>query len=179
MASVVCWLAKDPVQLCVAGVQRGVQLLLQRDVGGAAAAHPAQLPARSQHHRQGTGHMYQHPCGAEWFEAWHPVNMLILLTSQQSTMFPVNLELVNHLWLPNVFIYNLRTFKVWVVWSNLFAQSFLYFVFLLEFDFPVCWFSLIVGIQIWRLSWVRLASLTIFILSELVISQQISRFLLC
>ena len=28
-------------------------------------------------------------------------------------MFPVNLELVNHLWLPNVFIYNLKTFKVW------------------------------------------------------------------
>ena len=27
-------------------------------------------------------------------------------------MFPVNLELVNHLWLPNVFIYNLKTFKV-------------------------------------------------------------------
>ena len=40
---------------------------------------------------------------------WPPVK---LLTGQQSTMFPVNLELVNHLWLPNVFIYNLRTFKV-------------------------------------------------------------------
>ena len=28
------------------------------------------------------------------------------------TMIPVNLELVNDLWLPNIFIYNLKTFKV-------------------------------------------------------------------
>ena len=27
-------------------------------------------------------------------------------------MIPVNLELVNELWLPNIFIYNLKTFKV-------------------------------------------------------------------
>ena len=27
-------------------------------------------------------------------------------------MVPVNVELVNHLWLPNIFIYNLKTFKV-------------------------------------------------------------------
>jgi len=27
-------------------------------------------------------------------------------------MFPVNVELVNLLWLPNVYIYNLKTFKV-------------------------------------------------------------------
>ena len=27
-------------------------------------------------------------------------------------MIPVNLELVNLLWLPNIFIYNLKTFKV-------------------------------------------------------------------
>ena len=27
-------------------------------------------------------------------------------------MIPVNLELVNQLWLPNIFIYNLKTFKV-------------------------------------------------------------------
>ena len=33
-------------------------------------------------------------------------------------MFPVNLELVNHLWLPNVFIYNLKTFKVCTVYSR-------------------------------------------------------------
>ena len=32
--------------------------------------------------------------------------------TEPDTMVPVNLELVNHLWLPNVFIYNLRTFKV-------------------------------------------------------------------
>ena len=32
-------------------------------------------------------------------------------------MFPVNLELVNHLWLPNVFIYNLKTFKVGRVYT--------------------------------------------------------------
>ena len=34
--------------------------------------------------------------------------------AESNAMFPVNLELVNHLWLPNVFIYNLRTFKVCV-----------------------------------------------------------------
>ena len=33
-------------------------------------------------------------------------------TTDPGTMVPVNLELVNHLWLPNVFIYNLKTFKV-------------------------------------------------------------------
>ena len=27
-------------------------------------------------------------------------------------MIPVNLELVKQLWLPNIFIYNLKTFKV-------------------------------------------------------------------
>jgi len=37
--------------------------------------------------------------------------------SSQS-MIPVNLELVNELWLPNVFIYNLRTFKVVEVLSK-------------------------------------------------------------
>ena len=30
-------------------------------------------------------------------------------------MIPVNLELVNELWLPNIFIYNLKTFKVGVM----------------------------------------------------------------
>ena len=30
----------------------------------------------------------------------------------QGSMIPVNLELVNQLWLPNIFIYNLKTFKV-------------------------------------------------------------------
>ena len=33
-------------------------------------------------------------------------------SSDSDTMVPVNLELVNHLWLPNVFVYNLKTFKV-------------------------------------------------------------------
>ena len=33
-------------------------------------------------------------------------------TTDPNIMVPVNLELVNHLWLPNVFIYNLKTFKV-------------------------------------------------------------------
>ena len=32
-------------------------------------------------------------------------------TTDPNVMVPVNLELVNHLWLPNVFIYNLKTFK--------------------------------------------------------------------
>ena len=31
-------------------------------------------------------------------------------------MIPVNLELVNQLWLPNIFIYNLKTFKVNYFW---------------------------------------------------------------
>ena len=34
-------------------------------------------------------------------------------------MVPVNVELVNHLWLPNIFIYNLKTFKVIEVLSKL------------------------------------------------------------
>ena len=33
-------------------------------------------------------------------------------------MIPVNLELVNELWLPNIFIYNLKTFKVVEVLSK-------------------------------------------------------------
>jgi len=37
--------------------------------------------------------------------------------SEQS-MIPVNLELVNQLWLPNIFIYNLKTFKVVEVLSK-------------------------------------------------------------
>jgi hypothetical protein len=32
--------------------------------------------------------------------------------SAAGEMIPVNLELVNQLWLPNIFIYNLKTFKV-------------------------------------------------------------------
>ena len=35
------------------------------------------------------------------------------------SMIPVNLELVNQLWLPNIFIYNLKTFKViFGVWNQ-------------------------------------------------------------
>ena len=34
-------------------------------------------------------------------------------------MIPVNLELVNELWLPNIFIYNLKTYKVITVLSKL------------------------------------------------------------
>ncbi len=33
-------------------------------------------------------------------------------------LHPVNLELVNELWLPNIFIYNLKTFKVVEVLSK-------------------------------------------------------------
>jgi len=36
----------------------------------------------------------------------------------QGSMIPVNLELVNQLWLPNIFIYNLKTFKVVEVLSK-------------------------------------------------------------
>ena len=41
------------------------------------------------------------------------VHFLWFLFSE--TMIPVNLELVNELWLPNIFIYNLKTFKVWIL----------------------------------------------------------------
>ena len=34
------------------------------------------------------------------------------------SLIPVNLELVNDLWLPNIFIYNLKTFKVVEVLSK-------------------------------------------------------------
>jgi len=37
---------------------------------------------------------------------------------RKETMIPVNLELVNLLWLPNIFIYNLKTFKVVEVLSK-------------------------------------------------------------
>jgi hypothetical protein len=32
--------------------------------------------------------------------------------TESDAMFPINLELINQLWLPNVYIYNLKTFKV-------------------------------------------------------------------
>ena len=35
-----------------------------------------------------------------------------MLITAAGEMIPVNLELVNELWLPNIFIYNLKTFKV-------------------------------------------------------------------
>ncbi|XP_071746375.1 acetylcholine-gated chloride channel subunit acc-3 isoform X2 [Lepeophtheirus salmonis] len=38
--------------------------------------------------------------------------------SSPETLIPVNLELVNELWLPNIFIYNLKTFKVVEVLSK-------------------------------------------------------------
>ena len=39
------------------------------------------------------------------------------------TLIPVNLELVNELWLPNIFIYNLKTFKVAFVINNFIFNS--------------------------------------------------------
>jgi hypothetical protein len=41
-----------------------------------------------------------------------------LNATSPDTMIPVNLELVNELWLPNIFIYNLKTFKVVEVLSK-------------------------------------------------------------
>ena len=35
-----------------------------------------------------------------------------LNSERGDAMIPVNLELVKELWLPNIFIYNLKTFKV-------------------------------------------------------------------
>jgi hypothetical protein len=36
--------------------------------------------------------------------------------TESDAMFPINLELINQLWLPNVYIYNLKTFKVQPLW---------------------------------------------------------------
>lgn len=50
-----------------------------------------------------------------------PQRFLSELNSSESSageMIPVNLELVNELWLPNIFIYNLKTFKVVEVLSK-------------------------------------------------------------
>ena len=51
-----------------------------------------------------------------WLEPrLHIPSKFLVNTSQaaaQASMIPVNLELVKKLWLPNIFIYNLKTFKV-------------------------------------------------------------------
>jgi hypothetical protein len=39
--------------------------------------------------------------------------------TESDAMFPINLELINQLWLPNVYIYNLKTFKVCSICSIL------------------------------------------------------------
>ena len=41
-------------------------------------------------------------------------------------MIPVNLELVNQLWLPNIFIYNLKTFKVNYLMIEIFYDGYEY-----------------------------------------------------
>ena len=41
-----------------------------------------------------------------------PNRFLNELDDSSDSMIPVNLELVKELWLPNIFIYNLKTFKV-------------------------------------------------------------------
>jgi hypothetical protein len=38
--------------------------------------------------------------------------------TESDAMFPINLELINQLWLPNVYIYNLKTFKVQPLWLS-------------------------------------------------------------
>jgi hypothetical protein len=43
---------------------------------------------------------------------------LLILQTSPDALIPVNLELVNDLWLPNIFIYNLKTFKVVEVLSK-------------------------------------------------------------
>ena len=45
-------------------------------------------------------------------------NFELFFSLELDTMIPVNLELVNELWLPNIFIYNLKTFKVVEVLSK-------------------------------------------------------------
>ena len=42
--------------------------------------------------------------------------------TDSDAMFPVNLELVKQLWLPNIYIYNLRTFKVIYKCENLLVR---------------------------------------------------------
>ena len=41
-----------------------------------------------------------------------PERFLNELDDEADSMIPVNLELVKELWLPNIFIYNLKTFEV-------------------------------------------------------------------
>ena len=41
------------------------------------------------------------------------------ITNNPDIMVPMNLEMVNHLWLPNIFIYNLKTYKVMDVLNKL------------------------------------------------------------
>ena len=43
---------------------------------------------------------------------------------EANDMVPVNVELVNHLWLPNIFIYNLKTFKAIIFQAIIFSQLF-------------------------------------------------------
>ena len=45
--------------------------------------------------------------------------MNIIFQSQNRFHFAVNLELINSLWVPNIFIYNLKTFRVIDVLSKL------------------------------------------------------------
>ena len=89
------------------GVQRGVQLLLQRDVDRAEAGDTRNLPHRLQ--------LYILLTGAIIIPSYHVISWHIychIIHSARQSMIPVNLELVNQLWLPNIFIYNLKTFKV-------------------------------------------------------------------
>ena len=44
-------------------------------------------------------------------------------TEFQYSLFPVNLELIKNLWLPNIFIYNLKSFKTIDVLSKLAGLS--------------------------------------------------------
>ena len=43
---------------------------------------------------------------------------------EANDMVPVNVELVNHLWLPNIFIYNLKTFKAIIFQAIIFLVNY-------------------------------------------------------
>jgi hypothetical protein len=50
-------------------------------------------------------------------------NLQELNMTESDAMFPINLELINQLWLPNVYIYNLKTFKVRIQYAAFFCRS--------------------------------------------------------
>ena len=53
------------------------------------------------------------------FHTFQIPNLSILLHTLSVSLLSVNLELINYLWIPNIFIYNLKTFQTIEVLSKL------------------------------------------------------------